>query len=124
MQTTVYKNSLKALSCMVRLGLLFHSASALTLTKPVQPYSLQRDSDKIGHIYYVDSKTGNDYHTGHTPALAWKSLAKLNANVFIPGDKILFKSRQTWMGNCILKGLAVKISRSSSSAAIARAANQ
>ena len=54
--------------------------------------------------YYVDSVAGNDDDTGRTPANAWKSLAKVNATAFLPGDRILLKSGSVWKGQLWPKG--------------------
>lgn len=57
-----------------------------------------------GTTYYVDSRSGNDDHQGSSPSTAWKTLAKVNATVFSPGDSILFKSGSTWTGQLWPKG--------------------
>jgi hypothetical protein len=54
--------------------------------------------------YYVDSVAGNDDNAGTTPANAWKSLAKVNATSFLPGDRILLKSGSVWKGQLWPKG--------------------
>jgi IS5 family transposase len=57
-----------------------------------------------GTTYYVDSTSGNDVHNGISPFSAWKTLAKVNATVFSPGDRILFKSGSIWTGQLWPKG--------------------
>jgi hypothetical protein len=57
--------------------------------------------------YYVDSIAGNDDNSGTTPANAWKSLAKVNATTFLPGDRILLKSGSAWKGQLWPKGSGV-----------------
>lgn len=52
--------------------------------------------------YYVSS-TGSDSNTGLTTALAWKTLAKVNAASFVAGDQILFKRGDTFYGSLIIK---------------------
>ena len=47
--------------------------------------------------YYVDP-SGNDTNNGTSPASPWKSIAKVNATTFMPGDQILFKRGGTWSG--------------------------
>lgn len=42
--------------------------------------------------YHVDSAGGNDAHDGLTPASAWRSLARVNAQVFQPGDELRFRA--------------------------------
>jgi parallel beta-helix repeat protein len=46
--------------------------------------------------YYVDQVSGNDANTGLSPTAAWKTIAKVNAHTFIPGDNIFFKRGCTW----------------------------
>lgn len=48
--------------------------------------------------FYVDSVEGSDANSGTTVASAWKSLAKVNASHFLPGDVVYFKRGSTWTG--------------------------
>ncbi|MHC5269527.1 right-handed parallel beta-helix repeat-containing protein [Enterococcus sp. LJL98] len=48
--------------------------------------------------YYVSASLGNDQNTGMTPEVPWKTLEKINQQVFQPGDQILLKTDDTWMG--------------------------
>jgi hypothetical protein len=48
--------------------------------------------------YYVDATGGSDSHRGTSETQAWKTLNKVNASHFSPGDKILFKRGNTWYG--------------------------
>ncbi|WP_282073930.1 T9SS type A sorting domain-containing protein [Polaribacter atrinae] len=54
--------------------------------------------------YYVSFSSGSDSNHGLSEATAWKSLNKLYNTTFSPGDKILFKSGDTWKGMFWLKG--------------------
>jgi hypothetical protein len=54
--------------------------------------------------YYVDSVSGRDSNPGTSPAAAWKTLAKVNATTFHPGDRILFQSGGVWTGQLWPKG--------------------
>ncbi|HEV2350596.1 MAG TPA: right-handed parallel beta-helix repeat-containing protein [Terriglobia bacterium] len=54
--------------------------------------------------YYVDSVQGNDGNAGTAPGAAWKSLEKVNATTFLPGDRILLKSGSMWKGQLWPKG--------------------
>ena len=54
--------------------------------------------------YYVDAAAGNDANLGTSAALAWKSLSKVNATVFGPADKILFKAGLAFTGQLSPKG--------------------
>src|SRR4051812_40647133 len=49
-------------------------------------------------IYHLDAAAEHDLGDGLTPDTAWKSLDQFNATVFKPGDRILFKSGQKWVG--------------------------
>ena len=51
-----------------------------------------------GTSYYLDSARGNDSSPGTSPKAAWKSLSKVNATTFKPGDRILLKSGSAWNG--------------------------
>lgn len=48
--------------------------------------------------YYVDFSTGQDSSDGTSADHPWKTLDKVNAARFQPGDRILFRSGQTWTG--------------------------
>jgi hypothetical protein len=54
--------------------------------------------------YYVNSASGDDHNSGVSPSEAWKTLSKVNAMPFTPGDRILFKSGETWTGQLWPKG--------------------
>ncbi|OOG19786.1 hypothetical protein BWD42_07770 [Sphingobacterium sp. CZ-UAM] len=55
-----------------------------------------------GTTYYIDP-LGNDESSGTSTTAAWKSLAKVNASLFGPGDRILFKSGAVWNDTLHLK---------------------
>jgi hypothetical protein len=48
--------------------------------------------------YHADSAAGNDANDGSTPEKAWRTLEKINATTFRPGDTLLLKSGATWSG--------------------------
>ena len=48
--------------------------------------------------YYVDSASGNDANDGLSPEKAFASIEKLNMMTFIPGDEILFKRGENFVG--------------------------
>src|ERR1035437_1628380 len=60
----------------------------------------------LAATYYVDANSGNDANSGTTTSSAWKTISKVNANSFTPGDNILFLRGCTWIGtlNCISSG--------------------
>lgn len=49
-------------------------------------------------VYHIDATQGDDSATGDRPAQAWRSLAKANATVLKPGDRLLFKAGERWTG--------------------------
>lgn len=53
--------------------------------------------------YYV-SISGSDNADGLTPVTPWKTISKINAYNFQPGDKILFKGGDVWHGQLFPKG--------------------
>ncbi len=53
--------------------------------------------------YYIDAVNGNDTNDGKTPQTAWKSLAKLNSIKINAGNKLLFRTGQTWQGQLEIK---------------------
>ncbi len=57
-----------------------------------------------GAAYYVDSSGGNDANNGTSQATAWKTLTKVNAKTFLPGDSIFFKAGGNWTGQLHPKG--------------------
>ena len=52
----------------------------------------------VAATYHVDAGSGNDSHDGSTPASAWRSLERVNAQVFQPGDRVLFRSGTRYEG--------------------------
>ena len=51
--------------------------------------------------YYV-SNSGSDSNPGTSESLPWKSLDKVNAFTFSPGDQILFKRGDKWSGSIVV----------------------
>jgi hypothetical protein len=49
-------------------------------------------------VYHLDATRGDDTATGRSPEHAWRSLAKANATVLKPGDRLLFKAGERWVG--------------------------
>jgi len=49
------------------------------------------------NTYYI-SLTGDDNNTGLSAKKSWKSLDRVNKEVFQPGDVILFKAGEVWKG--------------------------
>src|SRR5438105_5007970 len=55
-----------------------------------------------GADYYVKTD-GNDASDGGTPDRAWKSLAKINAMEFAPGDRIFLQGGGVFEGGLVFK---------------------
>jgi hypothetical protein len=73
----------------------FYTVVTVILMLLVVPASL------IATDYYV-SPTGNDINDGKTIKTAWATISKVNSITFAPGDKILFQTGKTFLGNLIL----------------------
>ncbi len=54
--------------------------------------------------YYVDAVHGSDSAAGTSPTRPWRTLQKVNATTFRPGDRILLRSGQSWTGQLWPKG--------------------
>lgn len=54
--------------------------------------------------YHVDPGSGSDSNDGSSPGKPWRSLQKVNATTFQPGDRLLLKSGATWTGQLHPKG--------------------
>jgi len=62
----------------------------------------------VSATYYVDSISGDDTGGGSSTSKPWKTLSKVNATTFHPGDRILFKSGGVWSGQLWPKGSGVE----------------
>ena len=51
-----------------------------------------------GGTYYIDNVRGQDTNAGTSTTSAWRTLAKVNATHFAPGDRVLFRSGGIWQG--------------------------
>ena len=60
--------------------------------------------------YYVSS-SGNDLNSGLSTSLPWKTLGKVNAFAFVPGDQILFKRGDTFYGSLTISQSGTSSSR-------------
>ncbi len=58
--------------------------------------------------YYVDSASGDDTHSGVSPAMAWATLKKVDSITFAPGDSLLFKRGGQWSGSLTPHGSGLK----------------
>jgi parallel beta-helix repeat protein len=53
-------------------------------------------SSVFAATFYVDAANGNDSNNGLSETTTWKTIAKVNASRFNPGDQILFKRGELW----------------------------
>ena len=54
--------------------------------------------------FHVDPESGNDAAAGTSPISAWRSLAKVSATEFRPGDRILLRAGRTHSGQLAPRG--------------------
>lgn len=59
-------------------------------------------SASYGTTYYVDSAAGSDLSPGTSRSAPWKTLDKINASHFVPGDRILLRAGSRWQGQLVL----------------------
>jgi len=84
-------------SVILFVAVIFCVSGSLFAKTPVPPTNSSA-------IYYLDALNGNDQNTGSTPQKPWKSLSKINATTFAPGDTILLKAGSVWEGQLWPKG--------------------
>jgi hypothetical protein len=84
---------------MHRRRMLGAAVSAAALVAVLAPGGAQA---AIGRHYYVDPVAGNDTANGLTTAHPWKSLARVQAATFTPGDTIAFKRGTTSTGSATI----------------------
>lgn len=97
-------------------GLVLDEASGVIVGTPAQTGSGRVEiqvEDAAGHAatktlsvsveagnwattYHVDSAGGADGNAGTSETAPWKTIAKVNASAFLPGDRILFKRGSVW----------------------------
>jgi hypothetical protein len=73
--------------------------TGLTLLPIISSSHFPIISDAWSATYYVDATNGNNSNNGLSMSSAWKTIAKVNASVFNPGDEILFKGGRIGGGN-------------------------
>ncbi|WP_233146912.1 right-handed parallel beta-helix repeat-containing protein [Paenibacillus selenitireducens] len=91
----MFKGTAQKIFSLVVAVVMFSSIAAVSPTKVMA---------EAGNTYYVDNVSGDDNHDGTDQSAAWKTLAKVNATTFAPGDKILFKAGGSWQGQLWPKG--------------------
>lgn len=83
----------------VLLGVLTFAAAAAGDIAVPQPAEAG-----TGTTYYVSASAGSDQNSGTSESTPWKSLTKVDAVTFQPGDTILFKAGDSWTGQLWPKG--------------------
>jgi len=69
----------------------FSFLTGFTLLPIISSSHLPIIPDAWSATYYVDATNGNDGYDGLSEVTPWKTIAKVNASKFNPGDQILFK---------------------------------
>lgn len=95
-------NSLLKISRAIFYGLL------LIIVGLVIPTALQANGRIKPVQYFIDNVNGNDNYLGTSSKQAWKTLIKVNAQIFKPGDEVLFKRGGKWHGQLVPKGSGTK----------------
>jgi hypothetical protein len=73
----------------------FHLLSLILIPFMISIFSLFC-TPAFATTFYVDATNGKDINDGLSPSSPWKTIAKVNASKFNPGDQILFKRGETW----------------------------
>ena len=69
---------------------------SLLLSLCIPKASADTEQKYQGIVYYVDADNGSDDNSGTSESEAWKTLSKVNATTFQPGDAVLLKRGCTW----------------------------
>ncbi|RWR23396.1 hypothetical protein D8Y23_00385 [Microbacterium enclense] len=57
-----------------------------------------------GTVYYVDATAGDDGNVGTSSTSAWRTLARVTAHTFAPGDVVAFERGDTFSGSATISG--------------------
>lgn len=60
--------------------------------------------DNTSTCYYLDATNGNDSNNGTSPEKAWKTIARTEGLVLKPGEQLLLKRGETFVGNLDICG--------------------
>ncbi len=55
----------------------------------------------ISGTFYIDDINGNDNNDGKSSGSPWKTITKVNEQIFAPGSQILFKAGGVWNGKML-----------------------
>ncbi|OXM83311.1 hypothetical protein CF651_26675 [Paenibacillus rigui] len=98
MRTSFYRKGTRASALLLTAVLLF------VLSAGLLPLPQAKASAGSGTVYYVDASGGDDSNPGTSESAAWKTLDKVNAVTFQPGDSLLLKAGESWQGQLWPKG--------------------
>lgn len=73
-------------------------------SEPVEMAAIKKVTAEGTTAYYIDPDNGKDSNTGTSENTAWKTIAKVNATTFQPGNSILLKSGGIWNAQLYPKG--------------------
>jgi hypothetical protein len=72
------------------------TTTAAPTTTTTQAPTTTTTAAPTGRTFFVDSVAGSDSNAGTSSSAPWRSIAKVNATSFSPGDVISFKRGSTW----------------------------
>lgn len=58
----------------------------------------------IGNTTFYVSPTGSDWHSGRSPAHAWRTVSRVNEARLKPGDRVLFRAGATFGDDTLMPG--------------------
>jgi hypothetical protein len=93
MRPTVENKTCRRLSSLLNSKVLFSIILSILCTGQI-----------LAQTRYIDATNGNDQNNGLSLQTAWSSLEKINSTKFNPGDSILFKAGEKWIGALIPQG--------------------
>jgi myo-inositol-hexaphosphate 3-phosphohydrolase len=65
----------------------------------IDTYAVSAAAATTGRTYYLDAVTGSDSNTGTGTTVAWKTLDRATRATFGPGDRLLLRHGQTFVGS-------------------------
>ena len=68
------------------------------------PAPITGPAASLSKTYYVNANTGRNANSGTRRNAPWRTLARVNRQIFKPGDRILFRAGDIWHGQLNLRG--------------------
>lgn len=59
---------------------------------------------RLSRTYYINASTGRNTNSGTGRNDPWRTLARVNKQIFKPGDRVLFRAGDMWYGQLNLRG--------------------